>query len=252
MTKINKQKLLTLLQKYSINGKTTTPVLWIKDEESEQIQITFKPDDRSFIGRVSFSNFDIGQSNELGVSSQLPKILSALDDDLVMEVRYERNKPNHLDFDDSSSSAKFMLVDTSIEKITEQRKYLSAPIFNGGKPEKVAQFAFAKETMDRFVKSKNALSDSKHFALRKEDVQIEFIINYATDYQSNQIKFSVGAEIFSDFDVLIYDGDNFKDIITANKDCISSMLTMYDQGLLELSFAGDGWTSEYYLMKFDN
>lgn len=244
---MKKSKLLTLLSKYSLNGKTTEPILWKWDDEDECLKVTFKTDNLDVLGLVSFRDFNIGTFTELGVTSQLAKILTALDDNVDITIQYERNKPVALSIDDNSSTARFVLVDTSLERFEHQRNFGLKTTF-----EPIVEFDFDKETANRFVKSSSALSDSKHFAFQRAGDSVQFILNYTTDYQANQIQFTVGAEIKDDFDVMMFNSENFREIINSNKDCITASIAFAANGLLRIQFEGDDYTSQYYLVKLDN
>jgi len=77
----------------------------------------------------------------------------------------------------------------------------------------------------------------------------ELVFTLGTETESNRIKFSVGVDNDDFLPKSPYNADLFKEILKANKTCLSGEFFVYSEGLLVVKFVEDQIESKYYLIR---
>lgn len=235
--------LTNIIQKYNIGAKTGgAAVKW--DIVDDTITILNKGTEISVLAKVEYQldKADSIQDISFGVfeTDRLLKLLSALDDDFKFQIRQQKDKPVALDLEDSSINVDFMLADLSIIDVVNGLK---------NKPAACASIELAKETIDRFIKAQNALSDAPIFSIQTEGEQVNFTLNYAT-HNTNRICFSCGGTVTNQiFDPVLFDAELVKNIFLVNKNAETAQFDVAQEGLASLYFVGPNWKSEYHFTK---
>jgi hypothetical protein len=104
------------------------------------------------------------------------------------------------------------------------------------------------EFVNKFVKSKGALSDADTFTFTCKDNKGEIILGYSS-INSNRISISVDCKCEGDVDPIAFSAKYLKAILLANKGSSSSSLKISSQGLAHLNFVEGDYTSNYYLVE---
>jgi hypothetical protein len=234
---MEKKKLTSFIDKYYLAGSTNNAKLIIQDKN---ISCDFITDDRNVVGKITSNGFDVDNC-ELGVyaTSQLLKIISALDADIKVEIKKAGTTAYSIQLIDNNSEATFMLADLAVISQVPQMKQL--PNFD-------AKIKLTKEFTDRYIKAKNALPDSLNFAVSAENNQAQLIVNYST-IKTSRICFNVEADVTSTLSPISFNANTFKEILMANKDADSGTIEVSSAGLARVIFTGTNFTSTYYLVQ---
>ena len=233
---MKKTELLNYISRYHLAGATTS-VKW--NASGGSLQSSFITDDQNVIGSVS-ANIDLGNQT-LGVyaTPQLVKMLSAVGDDVEIDVKDIDGKAVSMDISDKEVNMTFMLADLSVIRQVPELKQL--PDWNVTVP-------LDKDFVSRFVKAKNALPESENFGVHSKNGKAEFIVNYSS-INTSRIKFEVSGTINKDMNVVCFSSNLFKEILQANKDAETSKLEISEAGLARVTFTSQKYTSTYYLVQ---
>ncbi len=246
---MKKDKLLNFIQKYYLDGLVDS-VLWKIVDKT--VTVHALGNDRSVRSIISCNEFDLPDHELIVVNTNsLVKLLGAVDDEFDIKVDYHRNNPTSLKIEDSAIDVNFLLGHPSLitdvasgmaDKILAESK---APIKTQGLVPDV-KFELDKETMNRFIKAKNALgSICTKFAVLTDDNKVDIVLNYSKD-NVTKIQLSVEGEVTTQlFDPIFFNVDIVTQIFNSNKNFLTATFEASSKGLLILTFAGDDWNSIY-------
>ena len=238
---MEKKKLTSFIDKYHLAGNANSVRLDIKDKE---ISCNFITDDQNVVGSISMDNFDI-EDVTLGVyaTSQLTKLLTALDDDIKFKVNNADGTAFSINLSDTTTNITFMLADLSVIRQVPQMKQL--PDFN-------VKIKLTKDFVEKYVRSKNALPETENFAVESDALGTEMILNYST-LNTNRITWPVIPEgESSDLPATCFSANLLKEILVANKDAETGMIEVSSAGLARVSFTGKDYSSTYYLVQLQS
>ena len=233
---MKKSNLLNFISRYHLAGATTS-VKW--EAADENVACTFITDDQNVVGTIT-TKMDLGNT-ELGVfaTPQLVKMLTAVGDDIDVKVHDVSQKSVSLGISDGDVNMTFMLADLSV--IRQVPKIKQLPAFN-------VAINITNDFISKFVKAKNALPESENFGIQCKADEVNFIMNYSS-INNNRIKFNVDAVDMSDMDIVCFSSTLFKEILMANKDMKTGKFEVSSQGLAKVTFEGDDYKSEYFLVQ---
>ena len=235
---MEKRKLTNFIEKYHLAGNANSVGLDVKDNT---LSCEFITDDQNVVGRVTMEDFDI-EDVRLGVynTSQLTKLLTALDDKIDIKVNRADNAAFSINISDISTKVTFMLADMSVIRQVPQMKEL--PEFN-------VKIKLTKDFVDKFIKSKNALPETENFAVESGAAGTKMILNYST-LNTNRITWPTVPEgEASDLKATCFSANLFKEILVANKDAETGYIEVSSAGLARVSFTGKDYSSTYYLVQ---
>ena len=234
---MKKSELLNFVGRYHLAGATTSVKWCAKDG---MLETEFITDDQNVIGNVKANNLDLGD-HELGVyaTPQLVKMLSAVGDDLNVNVNAVDKTAVSMKIKDKDVNMTFMLADLSVIRQVPDLK--NTPDWN-------ASIEITKDFTNKFIKAKNALPESENFGMQCNNNVVEMIINYST-INTNRIKFNVESPGSTDMPVICFSSTLFKEILQTNKDATSGKLEVSSAGLARVSFTGKDYSSTYYLVQ---
>ena len=234
---MKKNNLLNFIGRYHLAGATTS-VKWVAKDGT--LQTEFITDDQNVIGTISSTTTDLGH-NELGVyaTPALVKMLSAVGDDLDVNVNAVGKTAVSLSIKDKDVSMTFMLADLSVIRQVPDLK--NTPDWN-------ASIDITNDFRNKFIKAENALPESENFAMKCDNNNVEVIINYST-INNNRIKFDIEAPGSSDMSVICFSSTLFKEILQSNKDATSGKLEVSSAGLARVTFSGKDYSATYYLVQ---
>ena len=235
---MEKKQLTGFIDKYHLAGNANSVRLDVKDKT---LSCNFITDDQNVVGSVSMDNFDIDDVT-LGVyaTSQLTKLLTALDEDVEFRVNNADGTAFSVNFSDKTTDVTFMLADLSVIRQVPAMKQL--PDFN-------VKIKLTKDFADKFVKSKNALPETENFAIESDALGTNMILNYST-LNTNRITWPTTPEgEQSDLKATCFSANLFKEILVANKDAEEGYIEVSAAGLARVSFTGPSYSSIYYLVQ---
>lgn len=240
---MEKKKLTSFIEKYHLAGNTESVKVVCKDNT---LTCDFIASDQNVVGHVSIDNFII-KNCDLGIytTSQLVKLLTALDDNIEVVVNSTGGTAFSINFKDTNSTEViFILADLSVIQQVPQMKQL--PDFN-------VKIKLTSEFTEKFVKSKNALPDAENFAVRDDALGTDIILNYSS-LNTNRITFDVSktAEAANELTPICFSANLFKEILLANKDATEGFLEVSQAGLARVTFKGADYTSNYFLVQLQS
>lgn len=236
---MEKQYLSSIIKKYYLDGSTPTARWVIKDSVAS---ITFKTSDRSVLGILS-ANLELPDA-ELGVfdSKNLLSLLGALDSDVSLSYKHEKNKLTGLSISDDAATATYMLADLSVvEEVSGLKKV----------PDWSCRITLKKDFVDRFIRAKKGISSANIVAINSgiNPNEVEFIINYA-QHNTSRITLTAAAECTEPIDLSAFDAEMISKILLANTDFLTEAeMLVSNQGLACLRFKNEDYEAEYYLQR---
>ncbi len=220
------------ITRYNLGGEVESVKI---DSTDAGLSVKFISDDKTLLGNVSSDNKDF-PSGEYGVytTSQLKGLLSVLDSDISV-----KEGDAALVFSDKGTSVNYMLADLSVIPVVPDLKQL---------PDFTSTIKMDNDFVNKFVKSKGALSDSDTFTFSCKSNKGEVILGYSK-INSNRISINVECECDGDVEPISFSAKYLKEILNANKGAKSSSLKISPNGLAHVSFENDGFKSNYYLVE---
>lgn len=238
---MEKEKLLGFIKRYNLNGSIET-VQVDSVISDNKISTKFVSEEKHILGFVSLTGVNIGDAS-LGIydTAKLKSLLGVLGPDITVSTVNSDDRVISVNLKDKNMSANFMLSDLSVIPQTPKVK---------GLPDWNVVIKLDKETINRFIKSKNALPEVNSFTLlmNKKTDKLELVIGYSS-INSNRISMSVetvGGKDRVDKPIS-FSAKYFKELLSANLDSDDAELNVSSKGLAHVKFSSDDYESEYYL-----
>lgn len=236
---IQKRVLSNFISKYHLNG-LIEKVQWNSDES---IKMGFVNDSKTLLGYVTLKDINFPKG-KLGIfdTGKLNKMLNILDGELLIDVKKTNGVPSKINLEDTNYSISCNLADPSIIPSLPQPTIPT---------EHASKFEITQEFINRFIKSKDALSEVESFTIETDEGfnGNELVFTLGAETESNQIRFSVNVDNDDFLPKSPYNADLFKEILKANKTCLSGEFFVYSEGLLMVKFVEDNIESKYYLIR---
>ena len=233
---MNKQKLTGFIEKYSL-GNTIESVPWsIKDNT---LTTDFVSEDRTLLGNLTLNSFELDDS-EVGIynTNQLQKMISVLSSDITVKLKKADERAIAIDMTDGEVSLNFMLSDLDIIPKAPKLKTL---------PDTTVVIDIDNDFITKFVRAKNALSESDNFTVISNG--ITQIILGESDTNTNKININVKTVTNSKLSAISFNANYLKEILAANRDHTTGKMEVCAGGLAILSFSNADYTSKYYLVQ---
>lgn len=234
---MNKQKLVKFIDKYSLGGLVNSAILSFKDNT---LNTRFTSGDKSLLGILSMDKWDF-EDGEFGVynTEQLVKLLSVLDDDVTMTVSKAGDKAVSIQMSDSVSKVNYMLTDTSV---------ISRPPVPESLPQNFElKININQQFISKFISGKQALPETDTFTIVTNNDKANVVIGYAS-VNTNRVTIPVSTTEYKHMDLISFNAGNFKEILSANKECESALLEVSPDGIAKITFKIDNYKSTYYLV----
>jgi hypothetical protein len=161
-------------------------------------------------------------------------LLSVLDEAISVEETTGAVK-----FSDKGTKVQYMLAAPSVIPAVPDLKAL--PPFD-------AEVTLNDDFINKFIKSKGALSDADTFTFMCKGGSGEVILGYSS-INSNRISITVDCKCNEDIEPIAFSAKYLKAILMANKGSKSSSLKISSKGLSHVSFVDGDYTSNYYLVE---
>jgi len=234
---MNKQKLVKFIDKYNLGGLVNSAILSFKDNT---LNTRFTSGDKSLLGILSMDKWDF-EDGEFGVynTEQLVKLLSVLDDDVTMTVSKAGDKAVSIQMSDSVSKVNYMLTDTSV---------ISRPPVPESLPQNFElKININPQFISKFISGKQALAETDTFTVVTKNDTASIVIGYAS-VNTNRVTIPVSTTEYKQMDLISFNATNFKEILSANKECESAILEVSPDGIAKITFKIDNYKSTYYLV----
>ena len=237
---MNKQKLVSFINKYYLNGTVNSVIL---NSKSNKLSVRFISGDKTLLGELEMDKWQF-EDSEVGIYSteQLLKLLSVLDEDINVTINKAGDKSIALKVSDSSSSVNYMLSDISI--ISKPPQLKTVPNFE-------LKIDVTPNFMNKFIAGKGALVDTDNFTVITNGSETKLVIGYAS-INTNRVIIPVTTKESSNIDNVSFNANIFKEILSANKECESATLQVSSEGLSKISFNVDDFSVTYWLVASKN
>jgi hypothetical protein len=98
-----------------------------------------------------------------------------------------------------------------------------------------------------FIAGKSALPDTDTFSVLSNNDVVKLVIGHSS-INTNKVTLPVETETYEDIDIVSFNAELFKDVLTANKECESAVLEISESGLARINFKVDEYDVTYYLV----
>lgn len=229
---MQKNKLDGFINRYNLGGEIESVIL---NSTADSLAVKMISDDKSLLGDVTTENPGLPAGNfGIYTTSQLKQLMSVLDDAVDIE-----EAPGSLKFSDKATKINYMLAaETVIPKVPDLKQL---PTFD-------VQVTLDSDFVNKFIKSKGALSESDSFTFVSKKGVSEVILGYSTQ-NSNRISMVVNATVEGDVAPISFSAKYLKQILLANKASNTASLSISTQGLAHLSFDDGEYKTNYYLVQ---
>ena len=229
--KMEKSKFIGFLNRYSLGGNTDSAKLIVNDKT---LSTKFISTDQNVIGEVTLNAFDLPNA-ELGVyqTAQLQKLLSAVDEQMDVNLNVVDGKTYSVNFKDKATS----IADMAVIRQVPNLKTL---------PDFEVKIDLNKEFSSNFKKAVGAV-DSENFGVECNLGETKVIVNYSS-VNTNRVVFNATTTESADMQVTCFSAKLLKEIINANSDAVGT-LEVSSKGLAKVSFTSTDYSSTYYLVK---
>jgi len=233
---MNKQKLTGFVEKYSL-GNTIESVPW--SIKNNTLVTNFVSDDRTLLGSVTLNSFDIDNC-EIGIynTTQLQKMILVLGSDITINLKKAGERAIAIDMTDGDVSLNYMLADLDIIPKAPKLKTV---------PDTTVVIKIDNDFITKFVRAKNALSESDNFTVVSNN--ITQVILGESDTNTNKININVKTEISETMSAISFNANYLKEILAANRDHTDGKMEVCAGGLAILTFSNADYTSKYYLVQ---
>ena len=234
---MNKQQFVKFIDKYNLGGLVNSAILSFRNNT---LNTRFTSGDKSLLGILSMDKWDF-EDGEFGVynTEQLVKLLSVLDDDVTMTVTKAGDKAVSIQLSDSVSKVNYMLTDTSV---------ISRPPVPESLPQNFElKININSQFISKFISGKQALPETDTFTVVTKNDTTSIVIGYAS-VNTNRVTIPVTTTEYKQMDLISFNATNFKEILSANKECESALLEVSPDGISKITFNIDNYKSTYYLV----
>jgi hypothetical protein len=229
---MNKSKFDGFINRYNLGGEIES--VMIKSDDSN-LSVRMISDDKTLLGDVTVVESDF-PNGEFGIytTSQLKGLLSVLDEAISVE-----EVTGAVKFSDKGTKVQYMLAAPSVIPAVPDLKAL--PPFD-------VEVTLNDDFINKFIKSKGALSDADTFTFTSKAGKSEIILGYSS-INSNRISIDVATNSTGDIEPIAFSAKYLKAILMANKGSKSSSLKISSKGLSHVAFVDGDYTSNYYLVE---
>lgn len=234
---MQKQKLVNFINKYSLGGLCSSVKISNKDGK---LLTSFSTEEKDVLGFVMFADVKLAEDDTtFGIfnTATLQKVLGVMQNEINTSFTEEEGKVKALNITDDVFESIIQLADLNIiEEVPTLQDIPSADV----------KIEINSVTIDQFNKAKGALSESTRMAFVQDGSDIKLVVNYS-DYASDTITLDLTGELLGDdIDVMPFNAEKFKEIVSANKDCTVGTIELTRAGLMTVTFKGEGFQSRYY------
>ena len=142
---------------------------------------------------------------------------------------------------DDDDDITYMLSDLSVVQRSKGLKKV---------PEFHLNFNLTNDFINRYIKHKGALSETKIFTILKDKTNNYKVVLGYSQINTNRIMMDIEGENSTNIDRPIsFNAEYFKNILTANKDAKLATLQISDEVLAHIHIEDGDYTANYYLVE---
>lgn len=232
---MKKDKLQNIISKYYLGINES--VKWvIKDN---LLSIDFMTSAKDLIGKIIANGIEL-EDGELPIfdTKKLTNLINICSDEIKLEI----------------NKNKVTITDPNYELIYT----LSDPLLIGkvgtiNEIEWDVELPITQNDINFMIKAKGALVDIDNMIIspstnNKNEKTCEFIFGDDSDH-NNKITYSIKGEVGNSIFRLPFNSENFRLILSSNKDMIKGTIWIAKDGLMKLEFKTTDITSEYYMVR---
>jgi hypothetical protein len=241
---ILKTDLQNIINKYYLNSLIES-VKW--EISNKTLTIKFTSPDKTMIGKVVCSNFDILENSVIGINNttQLNKLINITLGHLDLELEKQKGIITKLNVSDQNYKVTYTLADLIL--IPKSGEY-------NGDDQYDIRVLLETNDINSLTKAKSALSESNTVVLKpivdeNEQHKIEMVFGGDIEY-SNKISYYLSNVDFKNnnpFEIF-YDSNMIKEILSCNKNSQKCIMDINIEGIIRLYFEEDNIQSEYYIV----
>ena len=232
---MQKIKIDRFIQKYSLNGLVDTVRWQVKDNV---LTTAFVTDNQALMGTIVVENVNI-DNGLMGVytTEQLQRLLNVLSDDVEIDLVKIDDKCVKIKVSSSVATIEYPLSDLSV---------IGTPPTLKTQPDFTTRINVDRKFIDTFIRGKSALSEVSEFTLVRNG-SLKLVIGYAST-NTNRVTIPLDVVENGLTENVSFNGDWFKEILVANKECSSAVFEISNEGLARINFKVDDFDSTYYLV----
>ena len=233
---MDKSKLTGFIEKYSL-GNSIESVPWVIKDNS--LSTNFVSEDRTLLGKVTLNDFNLSAC-EIGVynTTQLQKMISVLSNTININLKKADERVIAIHVDDTEVSLNYMLADLDIIPKAPKLKTI---------PDTTVVIDIDNDFITKFVRAKNALSESDNFTVICDSL-CQIVLG-ESDTNTNKININVKASVKNKLAATAFNANYLKEILAANRDHTTGKMEVCAGGLAILTFSNADYTSKYYLVQ---
>ena len=239
---MDKSNLVSVLEKYHLNGNVDAVKWVIKDKK---LNIRFLSNNKNLVGYLEANDFDVDDC-ELGIynTTQFIKLIKITDDFIELNIaKGNYGIATELNISDNAYDLKYYLSDL---QMIEEPDMVNEPISYD------CTIHITQDLIEKFLKAKKALGDVRQFTVNTDvdddGSKVIFTIGEGNNY-SNKIKFKEVAESMFGIDTMPFPVDLFAAIMEANEGFTSGKIEIYNEGLMKITFEEGSIKSTYFLVR---
>lgn len=236
---MEKSKLEKFISKYNLGGACENVLI---KSDGSTLSVRTITSDKNVLGEVTLDNVNF-PTGEFGIyeTKKFRSILGVLGDTLTVQPNVSKDKMVGLNITDGTTKATFVLSDASVIVPVPDLKKVPSIDFTISLDEKF---------VNTFVKAKSALSDVDTFAVMSngEDNTASVIIGHSK-LNTNRITVMATTDVATKMMPISFSANHLREILLANKEIGNGTLQISSKGIAIATFAGNGFTSTYYLVQ---
>jgi hypothetical protein len=156
-----------------------------------------------------------------------------------MSVSKTEEKAISIQLSDSVSKVNYMLTDTSV---------INRPPVPESLPQNFElKININPQFITKFISGKQALPETDTFTVVTNNNSTNVVIGYAS-VNTNRVTIPVSTTEYKEMDLISFNASNFKEVLSANKECESALLEVSPDGIAKITFKIDNYKSTYYLV----
>lgn len=232
---MNKQYLLSIIDKYHLNG-IVEGVRWnVKDKV---INIAFNAPNKDMMGFIKASDFELEDCEiAIYITSTLYKLLNITEQNLLLSLHREQTTATKLLIADTEYNLEYVLANNMM-------------VSKGGTVNDVEfeySFKLDKEFIDKYIKAKKSVA-TELLSISADNKQVTFILGENNNY-SNKVEFFTPTDYESKLTPLFFNADYVREIFDCNREITSGECKVCKDGLMEISIIDEkNIESKYYLI----
>jgi len=247
---MEKKNIETFIKKYHLGG-SIEGVLW--KNENDDLSVTAMTSDRKLFASIQlekaatfFKDVVIGIPD----TNKLKRMLVPLSDNIAVSLDIDEN--------DKTRVRQLLIEDGKLDVnyVAAGADVIDPPPTMKSVPPFTVEIVLTPEFINQFNGSFSAAEDKDALftlVMSKKRQKLDMVVGYKQKNLSDRIAISLTTNTGKDTvkAPISFNAKHLKEIIAANSEVANPVLSVSEAGLASISFAADGFKSQYYLVKID-